>query len=127
MPSRFTGEIPEQHVDNLVSEGFYGNYGGAGFRDNQAEFSSTYSSPGWRRAQAARAAAAPNAQPAVIEARAKTVTSAAEPASIYGAGERVFHQKFGYGRIVAVEGNKLLIDFDKAGSKRVMDGFVTRA
>ncbi len=47
--------------------------------------------------------------------------------SLYGPGERVFHQKFGYGRIVAVEGNKLLIDFDKAGSKRVMDGFVTRA
>ena len=38
-------------------------------------------------------------------------------------GERVFHQKFGYGRVVAVEGNKLLVDFEKAGSKRVMDGF----
>ena len=42
-------------------------------------------------------------------------------------GDRVFHQKFGYGRIVTVEGNKLLVDFDKAGSKRVIDNFVTRA
>ena len=42
-------------------------------------------------------------------------------------GERVFHQKFGYGRIVSVEGNKLIVDFDKAGSKRVIDNFVTRA
>jgi DNA helicase-2/ATP-dependent DNA helicase PcrA len=48
-------------------------------------------------------------------------------ASAYGVGERVFHQKFGYGRIVAVEGYKLLVDFEKAGSKRVMDGFVSKA
>jgi DNA helicase II / ATP-dependent DNA helicase PcrA len=129
VPSRFIGEIPEAHLDNLVSEGFYGNYGGTAFRDNQSEFESTYSSPGWRRAQAARAAAsAAIPQPVFIEARAKSVATA-EPASIsvYGPGERVFHQKFGYGRVVAVEGNKLLIDFDKAGAKRVMDGFVTRA
>jgi DNA helicase-2/ATP-dependent DNA helicase PcrA len=128
VPSRFIGEIPEEHVDNLVSEGFYGNYGGGGFRDNQQEFESTYSSPGWRRAQATRAAAAAaNPQPSIIEARAKSLATADTQISMYGAGERVFHQKFGYGRIVAVEGNKLLIDFEKAGSKRVMDGFVTRA
>ena len=128
VPSRFIGEIPEEHVDNLVSEGFYGNYGGGGFRDNQQEFQSTYSSPGWRRAQAARAAAAAaNPQPSVIEVRAKSLAMGDPQTSIYGPGERVFHQKFGYGRVVAVEGNKLLIDFEKAGSKRVMDGFVTRA
>ena len=126
VPSRFVGELPEAHVDNLVSEGFYGNYGGTAFRDNQPEFESTYSSPGWRRAQAARAAAASAPAP-FIDARARTVTTADSATSIYSPGERVFHQKFGYGRIVAVEGAKLLIDFDKAGSKRVMDGFVTRA
>ena len=123
IPSRFIREIPEDHLENLVSEGFYGNYGGAGFRDNQSEFESTYASPGWRRAQAARAAGSP----ATIDLRAKSVAASDPENSIYGPGERVFHQKFGYGRIVAVDGNKLLIDFDKAGSKRVMDGFVTRA
>src|SRR4051812_31970278 len=57
LPSRFIGELPEAHVDNVASEGFYGNYGGGGFRDNQsgfgttAAYDSTYSSPGWRRAQ----------------------------------------------------------------------------
>jgi DNA helicase-2/ATP-dependent DNA helicase PcrA len=45
----------------------------------------------------------------------------------YSAGERVFHEKFGYGLIRAVEGNKLTIDFDKAGEKRVIDSFVARA
>jgi len=47
-------------------------------------------------------------------------------ASSYVKGERVFHQKFGYGNVVAIEGNKLTIDFDKAGSKRVLDSFVER-
>ncbi len=42
-------------------------------------------------------------------------------------GDRVFHQKFGYGRVTNVEGNKLTVDFDKAGAKRVIDNFVTRA
>ena len=38
---------------------------------------------------------------------------------------RVFHQKFGYGAILVIEGNKLEIDFENAGQKRVMDSFVT--
>ncbi len=46
--------------------------------------------------------------------------------STYKTGERIFHQKFGYGRIVDVEGNKLTIDFEKAGQKKVVDSFVER-
>jgi DNA helicase-2/ATP-dependent DNA helicase PcrA len=42
-------------------------------------------------------------------------------------GDRVFHQKFGYGDVVFVEGNKLIVQFDKAGEKRVVDSFVQRA
>ena len=54
LPSRFISELPEAHVDAVADEGFYGNYGS--FRDNQqGGFSSPYSSPGWRRAQEARA------------------------------------------------------------------------
>ena len=41
--------------------------------------------------------------------------------------DRVFHQKFGYGRVRYVEGNKLTVEFDKAGEKRVIDQFVSRA
>ena len=40
-------------------------------------------------------------------------------------GLRVFHQKFGYGTVAEIEGNKLEIEFEKAGHKRVMDSFVT--
>ena len=45
----------------------------------------------------------------------------------YALGERVFHEKFGYGEVAEVDGNKLTIDFDKAGRKRVVDSFVARA
>ena len=41
--------------------------------------------------------------------------------------DRVFHQKFGNGTIIAIDGNKLTIQFDKAGQKRVVDSFVERA
>ena len=55
MPSRFVGELPEAHVEMIADEGMYGGYGG--FRDNSGgNFGSTYDSPGWRRAQAARGA-----------------------------------------------------------------------
>jgi DNA helicase-2/ATP-dependent DNA helicase PcrA len=47
--------------------------------------------------------------------------------STFTVGDRVFHQKFGNGNVVAVDGNKLTIAFDKAGEKRVVDSFVERA
>ncbi|TIP79031.1 MAG: hypothetical protein E5X63_35820, partial [Mesorhizobium sp.] len=49
----------------------------------------------------------------------------ADTPSRFSVGDRVFHQKFGNGNIAAIDGNKLTIDFDKAGQKRVLDGFVT--
>ncbi|XBY46790.1 UvrD-helicase domain-containing protein [Methyloraptor flagellatus] len=54
---------------------------------------------------------------------AKSVSTGA---ATYAVGERVFHQKFGIGSVIEVEGNKLTIDFDRAGRKRVLDSFVTR-
>jgi len=128
LPSRFIKEIPEDHVDAVVDEGFYGGY--AGFRDNgqAAEFGSTYDSPGWKRAQANRAASGGyRARPPLIEAQAWSVQTSDPGASQYQRGDRIFHQKFGYGRVRFVEGNKLTVEFDKAGEKRVIDQFVSRA
>ena len=50
--------------------------------------------------------------------------SVADEPSPFKVGDRVFHQKFGNGNIAAIDGNKLTIDFDKAGQKKVLDGFV---
>ncbi len=127
LPSRFLSEIPEAHVQTLVDEGFYG--GATGFRDNAGgpAFASTYESPGWKRAQANRAAAQGRTRPPLIEAQAYSVQTSDPEASHYARGDRVFHQKFGYGRVRYVEGNKLTVEFDKAGEKKVIDQFVTRA
>ena len=128
LPSRFIKEIPENHVDVAVDDGFYGGYAGFRDNDNAASFGSTYDSPGWKRAQANRAAAGTvRARPPMIEAQAWSVQTSDPAASAYARGDRVFHQKFGYGRVRYVEGNKLTVDFDKAGEKRVIDQFVSRA
>src|SRR3974390_3012998 len=127
LPSRFITELPQEHVESVVDEGFYGGY--VGFRDNQTQsgFASTYDSPGWKRAQANRAREAERSRPPLIEAQAHLVQTSDPSSSAFTRGERVFHQKFGYGRVASVEGNKLVVDFDKAGSKSVIDSFVTRA
>jgi DNA helicase-2/ATP-dependent DNA helicase PcrA len=127
LPSRFLSELPEDHVETAVDEGFYGGY--AGFRDNASTggFASSYDSPGWRRAQANRAGGMPRTRAPLIEAQAFTVQTSDPEASEYRLGDRIFHQKFGYGRVMTVEGNKLTVDFDKAGEKKVIDNFVSRA
>jgi len=128
LPSRFINELPQEHTDTVVDEGFYGGY--VGFRDNAqaATFGSGYDSPGWKRAQANRAAAgAQRTRPPLIEAQAYTVQTSDPSATQYARGDRVFHQKFGYGRVTGVEGNKLTVNFDHSGEKKVIDTFVTRA
>jgi DNA helicase-2/ATP-dependent DNA helicase PcrA len=98
-------------------------------------FNSAYRTPGWQRAQRNkdgpnRGAADPRArherQPLTIEGEliAKSVIGG-EPR--FSRGDRVFHQKFGPGTVAAVDGNKLTVDFDKAGQKRVVDSFVEAA
>ena len=127
LPSRFITELPEEHVETSVDEGFYG--GSVGFRDNMnaGGFASTYDSPGWKRAQANRAASGfVRPRPPLIEAQAHSVQTSDPAASEYVRGDRIFHQKFGYGIVNAVEGNKLTVAFDKAGEKKVIDTFVTR-
>jgi DNA helicase II / ATP-dependent DNA helicase PcrA len=124
LPSRFISELPEEHVETTVDEGFYG--GNAGFRDNMSGFASSYDSPGWKRAQANKDAGYRRTRPPLIEAQAYTVETSDPAATQYGRGDRVFHQKFGYGVVKAVEGNKLTVTFDKAGEKKVIDQFVTR-
>ena len=59
--------------------------------------------------------------------RASAASFAARPRTDIALGQRVFHTKFGYGAVIAIEGNKLEIDFEKAGPKKLLDSFVTLA
>jgi len=146
LPSRFLDELPESHVEVAEVEQSYGGYGRGGYGqsrfDKQEPFQNTYSTPGWRRAQANRTEATrdnwgsrsghaverigygesgPRAR--TIEGELVAKSTVTEP-SKFSIGDRVFHMKFGNGNIAAIEGNKLTIDFDRAGQKRVLDGFV---
>ena len=137
LPSRFIDELPEAHCD-VVSETGYGasggvREGGARFEafEPAAGFRSGYDSPGWRRAQERMggvSGAGPRipTRPPVIDGEARLLATSEPKGSSFALGERIFHQKFGYGRITAMEGNKLTVAFEKAGEKRVIDSYVTR-
>jgi DNA helicase II / ATP-dependent DNA helicase PcrA len=203
IPSRFLDELPEAHVEVTEAKGGFGgsfgnlggygqgggSYGASRF-DTFAPKGSSYSTPGWQRAQKRKrdddefggfgdeaseyeadarhagdddsAAAHSVESPPPLRGRVReggefsprpgshatrtTGTSKGrfaarrEPLTIEGElvakstgvssaftrGDRVFHIKFGNGNVVAVDGNKLTIQFDKAGEKRVVDSFVER-
>ncbi len=140
IPSRFLDELPPAHVEVVETGSSYGGYGsahaggayGASRFDTADPFKSSYSSPGWQRAQTKSPEAAkqnwggrsgPQTKGRTIEGEL-VASSVARHDSPFKQGDRVFHIKFGYGVIAAIDGNKLTIDFDKAGQKRVLDSFV---
>jgi DNA helicase-2/ATP-dependent DNA helicase PcrA len=144
IPSRFIDELPGSHVEVQEGQGTYGaqqrqlyggGYGGGGHSrfDRMEPFqASSYSTPGWQRAQAAnnsgfRPSSAPpdpsrRGGPREIEGR--VLASSTASASRFAVGARVFHVKFGPGSVAEVDGNKLTVDFDKAGRKMVLESFV---
>lgn len=131
LPSRFVDELPLANVEAASETGYYG--GGPGMQqhgsrwDESPSFGAGYSSPGWKRAQASGYRGShPGRQP-VIEGEGRLVASESSAASDYKRGDRVFHVKFGYGKVSSVDGNKLTVKFDKAGDKKVIDSFVEKA
>ncbi len=208
IPSRFLDELPEPHVEIRETGSAYGGYGRSRF-DQAQPFGSTYSTPGWQRAQnraqgkiagsygsghddfdqdadrgatdrgwsgagrgrfgeaegrngpsgfedrgrggfgGARGGFSDSGRAASMDGRLERLPardrwgnplherrikviegtlvakSSASASSRYSVGDRVFHQKFGNGTVVEVDGEKLSIDFDRAGRKRVVDSFVS--
>ncbi|WP_267550178.1 ATP-dependent helicase [Rhizobium rhizogenes] len=148
IPSRFLDELPITHVEVAEVEQSYGGYGRGGYgqsRFDKAEpFANSYSTPGWKRAQANKTDATRDnwgsrsghaverigygesgPKTRTIDGELVAKSTSAEP-SKFIVGDRVFHIKFGNGNVSEIEGNKLTIEFDRAGQKRVLDGFVER-
>ena len=147
IPSRFLDELPAQNVEITESKGGSGWGGAGGYGpsrfDNVESFGSSYTTPGWQRAQANRARRGGQARggfsedqssfssgfsrskrgPLVIEGE---LVAKSTSVSEFSLDDRVFHQKFGYGHVVKIDGNKLTIAFEKAGEKKVVDSFVER-
>ena len=113
LPSRFVDELPAENVDVISETGLYG--GGLSepaVRSSHGEFQWNI---GKRRLHKQTAP--------TIDGDSFTVSSSSS-GSGFQEGERIFHQKFGYGRITSRDGNKLEVEFEKAGTKKVMDSFV---
>ncbi|QWG17384.1 UvrD-helicase domain-containing protein [Bradyrhizobium sediminis] len=172
IPSRFLDELPAPNVEITESKGGSGWGGSGGYGpsrfDNVESFGSSYSTPGWQRAQAQRARGQNGgrgggqagggfneSQSPFSGSRGDTSGSRSDTSGSRGEGfsrnkrapltiegeliakstgttsefsldDRVFHQKFGYGNVVKIDGNKLTIAFEKAGEKKVVDSFVER-
>jgi DNA helicase-2/ATP-dependent DNA helicase PcrA len=142
VPSRFLDELPAHNVEITESKGGSGWGGTSGYGpsrfDNLESFGSRYTTPGWQRAQANRTRGGFNeagtaygggtsrSKRAPLTIEGELIAKSTGTTSDFSVDDRVFHQKFGYGRIVKVDGNKLSIAFDKAGEKKVVDSFVER-
>ena len=127
--SRFIDELPLEHVEDVSPPSLYGGgYGAAapvGFGssiEDRVSKADVYNSPGWRRMQENQ-----SNRPVRQPQEARHVVIDMEAASPYVLGDRVFHQKFGYGEIMGIEGDKLDIEFDHAGSKKVVARWVIPA
>lgn len=128
IPSRFVGELPPEHIDAETTM----TGGESLWRANWSERADPFADvargtgrgPGWQRAASAGSAFT-TAPARIVETRASAVSLGNKGRDDLSVGMRVFHQKFGYGEIAEIEGNKLEIDFEQAGRKRVMDSFVT--
>ncbi len=125
IPSRFVSELPPEHVNSETSL----SGGESLWRANWAQSSDPFAhvqrgtgrGPGWQRATTAYSPAPTR----IVEARGSAVSLGNKGRDDVSIGLRVFHSKFGYGIIAEIEGNKLEIDFETAGRKRVMDSFVS--
>jgi DNA helicase-2/ATP-dependent DNA helicase PcrA len=171
IPSRFLDELPAPDVEITESKGGSGWGGSGGYGpsrfDNVESFGSSYTTPGWQRAQANRARGQGGGKadhqgqagggfnesqspfsssrsdasssrgdahgsgfsrnkrgPITIEG--ELIAKSTGTISEFSLDDRVFHQKFGYGQVVKIDGNKLTIAFEKAGEKKVVDSFVER-
>ncbi len=115
LPSRFIDELPEEHVDAMAESGLYGAQARPVLRETPRTFSFQ------------RTGSTPRRRDGVILDGEAWEIDTAEGDSRFEEGARVFHQKFGYGRVESRDGNKLEVVFDKAGAKKVIDSFVEPA
>jgi len=131
IPSRFIAELPAEHI--AVETTLTG--GASLWRANWSETDDPFAhvsttrpdrsqarGPGWQRALSTGFDKVPKR---LAEPGRSAASFAAKPRGDVGPGARVFHDKFGYGEVIGQDGNKLEIEFETSGRKRVIDSFVT--
>ncbi len=118
IPSRFISELPK----NIINENIEGNLGADVSSYNQIDFdlpsnNSSYG-PGFIRARQN------GIKSLNVYKNSQFEKSLTDPNLNLNVGQRVFHQKFGMGLIISSDGDKLNINFDKAGEKKVVSSFI---
>jgi DNA helicase-2/ATP-dependent DNA helicase PcrA len=128
IPSRFVNELPAEHVETETTMTGGESLWRAQWSEQADPFAhvarAQHRGPGWQRAVGKPLDMSPTR---LAEVKASAASFAAKPRGDIALGMRVFHSKFGYGLIAEIEGNKLEVDFEHAGRKRVLDNFVTPA
>ena len=132
IPSRFIEELPADHIEAEQTMTGGASMWRASWSEQGDPFAHLAAAnatragargPGWQRAATSGGF---NPRPTTVRENTRSAASmGAKPRSDLRVGMRVFHEKFGYGEIVEIEGNKLEIEFEQAGAKRVIDSFVT--
>ncbi|MEB3414675.1 UvrD-helicase domain-containing protein [Alteriqipengyuania sp. WL0013] len=133
IPSRFVEELPDEHIEQETTMTGGASLWRANWTETEDPFAhvsqnrpgrSSARGPGWQRALASGYDTTPVR---VKEPGRSAASFAAKPRNDIALGARVFHDKFGYGTVMGQEGNKLEINFEDAGTKRVIDSFVKPA
>jgi DNA helicase-2/ATP-dependent DNA helicase PcrA len=125
IPSRFVAELPKDHIEEETTMSGGESLWRAQWSERADPFAHVARpsrGPGWQRASSGGFNAEPQR---IVEARASAISLGNKGRDDLSVGQRVFHGKFGYGTIEAIEGNKLEIEFEKAGRKRVLDSFIS--
>lgn len=125
LPSRFVDELPHDHVEAVSETGYSTMPGGeTGFQGTIEDLGerSSYNSPGWRRLKENAKSAGKSAP--IIDGKAELLATSSGKSG-FKIGQRVHHEKFGYGQVLAADGTKLQVNFEKAGLKKVISTFVT--
>lgn len=104
IPSRFVDELPPEHIQVI---------NGLAPTASRTPMRQSYGKPSFGRSSGG------------MQERSITNFRAASNAK-FKIGERIFHQKFGYGSIRAIENHHLTIQFEKAGVKTVLDDYVEK-
>lgn len=133
IPSRFVEELPEADIERETTMTGGASLWRANWSETEDPFAHLVASrpersqqrgPGWQRALTTGY----ETKPVRVKEPGRSAASfAAKPRGDVGMGDRVFHDKFGYGKVIGQEGNKLEIDFEQSGPKRVIDSFVKPA
>ena len=129
IPSRFVSELPADQIEDMSEIGLYSGNQRTLYEhhDENQSIDDIFGGnqqwqkygPGFARRKQKDYMSKP------LIAGEGYVVDRSQP-TLFSSDERVFHQKFGMGTVTAVDGDKVDINFDHAGAKKVIARFLSK-